>query len=123
MYYVVRGSLSADELIAITAFRDEHAPGSPFLLVLGDLRELGAIPVESRKVAAHRLGQFPYGGIALFGASFQARVLAKLVLGAARLLGRDDRNPVRFFDTEAEARAWLAERARELASASGASRR
>lgn len=114
LYYILRGNLSADELVGFIAVRDEVASGSPFLLALADLRELGTIPVEARKVAAHRLKRSPYRGTAIFGASLQARTLAKLVLGAARLLGREDRNPVRFFDTEAEARAWLAERAREV---------
>lgn len=112
--YVVRGALSADEMLRFAAFVDEHASGCSFVLALADLRELGAVPVETRRTAAYSIPRFPYRGMAFHGGSFQARIITKLVLGAARLLARDDQNPVRFFDTEGEARAWLAERAREL---------
>lgn len=110
----LRGAVSAEDLKGITAARAELLSDAPFVLALVDARELGAIPVETRKLAARTIPLVTYRGIALFGASFQTRILAKLVLGAARLLGREERNPVQFFDTEAEARAWLTERAAEL---------
>jgi hypothetical protein len=56
----------------------------------------------------------PVRANALVGASFQLRVLGTMASRAAALLNPANAIPLRFFDTEAEARAWFAEVRREL---------
>ena len=68
------------------------------------------------RVLAVRTGPVPYRGIAIFGGSFQVRLLSKLLVGAVNLFSRPRRdNPVHFCDTEVEARAWIEQRRRVLA--------
>ncbi|HSN88192.1 MAG TPA: hypothetical protein VL025_15645, partial [Thermoanaerobaculia bacterium] len=78
-----------------------------------DLSELDSIPAAVRKEAAGTLKDLPLYGTAIYGASLAARVVAKLLLTAVNLVRADRKNPVQFFETEADARGWLASR-REL---------
>lgn len=116
--FVIRtqGDLGPEDIVGLAAFIHERAVGRRYLLVLGDARGLGEISAEARKAAVRVSKQLPYRGIALHGASFQARVVTRLLMGAAHLLFGSSDNPTRFFDTEAEARAWLHERTRQLAA-------
>jgi hypothetical protein len=111
--FVLCGDISVQEIVDIAAFVQEKTGHLPFVLGLGDLSELGDIPSEARKMGASLIAQTRYGALAFFGASFKALIVAKLVLGALRLFTRDQ-VPKAFFDTEAQARAWLEERAREI---------
>lgn len=111
--FVLRGDISVQELVSIAAFVKETTAHLPFVLGLGDLRELGDIPSEARNVGARLMSQTRYGALAFFGASFKALIVTRLVLGALRLFRRDQ-VPKAFFDTEAQARAWLEERAQEI---------
>jgi hypothetical protein len=115
-FFRAQGDFSPSEMKGVAAFIHEHAVGLPHLFVLCDARGLGDISAESRKAAISVSKGLPYRGIATFGASFHARMVAKLLVGAAQLLFGSSDNPVRFFDTEAEARAWLRERTRQLAA-------
>ena len=112
--FVLVDDVSAQEAEAMAAFAREHLAGRPFILALLDVGDLGAIPAETRKAAARLSAEFPYRGIAFCHASFRARVVTKLLGGALRLFAPRLDNPLRYFDTEAEARIWLAERVREL---------
>lgn len=113
---VTRGPLSAVEMNLLSDYIIDLAAPMEHLLVLADIRELGEIPPDSRRVLAVRTGPVPYRGIAIFGGSFQVRLLSKLLVGAVNLFSRPRRdNPVHFCDTEAEARAWIEQRRRVLA--------
>ncbi len=109
--YVFRGDLSVQEMVDVDAFVREETGHLPFVLGVGDLRELGDIPSEARKVGARLVAQTRFGALAFFGASFKALIVTKLVLGALRLFTRDH-VPTAFFDTEEQARAWLDGRGR-----------
>jgi hypothetical protein len=82
---------------------------------LNDMSELGHVPSETRKLLT-RSDLLPnLKGVAVIGASLPQRVIARLVLHAARLAYPDQPlPPVRFFASEAEARAWIAEARLEL---------
>ena len=114
LHFVLMGDVSAQDAEAMAVFAREHIGGRPFILAFLDVGDLRAIPAETRKVAARLSAEFPYRGIAFYHASFRARVVTTLLGGALRLFSPHLDNPLRYFDTEAEARLWLAERAREL---------
>lgn len=114
VHFVLMGDVSAQEAELMAAFVQEHSGGLPFILALLDVSDLGGIPAETRKEAARLSAQFPYRGLAFCRASFRARVITTLLGSALRLFARGADNPFRYFETEAEARSWLAKRAREL---------
>jgi hypothetical protein len=84
-----------------------------FLLI--DLAELDRIDPEVRKDATSTLAEIPLRGMVGYGAPIKAKVIAKLIFTALNLFSnKADRIPLHFTDTEAEARAWIEERRREL---------
>lgn len=84
-----------------------------FLLI--DLSELDRIDPEVRKDATSTLAEIPLRGMVGYGAPIKAKVIAKLIFTALNLFSnKADRIPLHFTDTEAEARAWIEERRREL---------
>jgi len=84
-----------------------------FFLV--DLEELDRIDAEVRKDATRTLAEVPLRGMVGFSAPIKARVIAKLIFTALNLFSnKADRIPLHFTDTEAEARAWIDARRREL---------
>jgi len=122
IHFCPRGSILAEDMLAFGAFVEEMGSGQPFVLGLGEIDALEAIPAGARKIAAQVVGRFPWRGMALFGGSFQARIFVKLVLGSLSLLGPQSDNPIRFFEREDKARAWLTQRGHELDAASGGAR-
>jgi hypothetical protein len=75
-------------------------------LVLADLRDLTSITPAARREAVQRSKSAVIRAAAMVGASFHVRVLVTLVRkGAQLVLGRS--YPLRFFNTEIEARQWL----------------
>jgi hypothetical protein len=59
-------------------------------------------------------------GLAVVGASFPIRAILSLVVKAIHILHKVAHNEVRFFETESEARAWLAERRAVVLAEGGA---
>jgi hypothetical protein len=86
---------------------------SPVVFVTVDQRQQGALTAAARQRAAAGAPEFQHitRVVACFGMSPQIRVLINLVMKARSLIKRNEtsREHVRFFDTEAEALAWLAE--------------
>jgi hypothetical protein len=115
-HFIIEGDITADDARAITAFTREHAAGRTYVLLLADLGALGSISHEARRIGVHAEKRVPYRAIAVYRASFEKRILASLILRAMALFKRLEDNPVQFFATEAEARAWIAERFRCLAA-------
>ncbi len=114
IHAVIRGGISPEEMAGFAVFVRSHLADRAAMMVLADMSQLGPVPGETRRIAAERSRGIPYRGMALYGASFQARLIAKLVLGAMRLLLLTADNPIEFFPGQAEARAWLARRMRDL---------
>ncbi len=117
--FIARGEIAPEEMEAFSMFVAENTRGQPFVLTLTDLTELGAISAATRKTVM-RSGKLPYRGMAYYGGNFQAKVLTKLALRALQLVTRGTDNPIRFFDSESEARAWIVERTRTLATGQSA---
>lgn len=81
-------------------FLEQVTAENPWLILWDDTRG-GKASVDVRKVYAQLNSDPRIGKVAVFGAKRYGRVLGEFVL---KLTGRDN---VRFFDNEAEARAWL----------------
>jgi hypothetical protein len=121
LHWIPRGDVSALEIERFAAFVREHTRGLPFVFIMNAVADLGLVPAGTRKIIQREVPRLPIRGLAYYGGGFQKRILLKLILAPLRILSPDTRIPVRFFDTEAEARAWLAERGRELAAERGSS--
>lgn len=104
------GDISEAEMRALTSLETSLIAGRPHLLKLVDLSRIGSVSAGARKAGAEKVHDVPVLGVAIFGAHFAIRVLADLVVRAGSMLRRIDTVPTRHFATEAEARAWLAER-------------
>ena len=91
----------AEKLVADFApFLAQATVDNPLLILWDDTRG-GKAGSDVRKVYADFNRDPRIGKVAIFGALRYGRVLGDFVL---KLTGRDN---VRFFDTEADARAWL----------------
>ena len=110
------GDIDAADLMRIAdeqnrLFEQQLPGGRDYILVLADVSAIGRITADARKTFANLAPSVKVCGTAIIGASFPIRVIATLVNKAANLLAnRAQSNPVCFFGTEAEARAWLAKR-------------
>jgi hypothetical protein len=92
-------------------FEQQLPGGRDYILALADVSAVGRITADARKAFGQMAPSVKVCGTAIIGASFPIRVIATLVNKAGNLLAnRTQMNPVCFFGTEAEARAWLAER-------------
>jgi hypothetical protein len=89
--------------------------GAPIVLQLVDLSRVGAVTADARK-AASAPPDVNVVGTAMFGASFHVRMLSKLATTASAVLlkAKPTDMPVRFFDAEAEAVAWIQARRAEV---------
>ncbi len=91
----------AEKLLAdFMPFLEQTTVDKP-LLILWDDTHGGKASSDARKVYADLNRDPRIGKVAIFGAQRYGRVLGEFVL---KLTGRDN---VRFFNNEAEARAWL----------------
>lgn len=109
---VLRGALFMPQARALRETVERILSESPRCYILADLREMTTMDAESRRY----LGDWGRTAetntvTAIFGMSFAVRVLTMLLLNAIRVMGRSH-NQTRLFDSEGEARAWLAEQRR-----------
>ena len=112
------GPVSAEEGAEINRLHREMGMGRDHVFFLVDLKELDGIHPSVRKESGETLKELPLRGAAIYQASFKARVVAKLIITAMNLFrSDDDKAPIEFFDTEAEARDWIERRRREVGSA------
>ena len=114
LVFVADGDLTADDVLytheVIAAFEQDKK--QIFLLV--DLAQIGSIPADARKAGARPNAAQRLCALAVYGATFTQRVVILLVVTAFRLRKGGDFPQVSAFNTEAEARAWLAERRRAV---------
>lgn len=85
-----------------------------YFFVLFDITRLESATADARRASAENEQGVKLRGMAIVGASFHFRVLGALVARAVGIVQRHFDNPLRFFDTEEEARAWFDERRREI---------
>lgn len=75
---------------------------------IGDYRQAGSIPPETRRQVGDWPGSAKIRAMAVFGASPALRVIMTLIVRAGALL-RNFKSPTLFVATETEARDWMAE--------------
>ncbi|MDI1481033.1 hypothetical protein [Polyangium sp. y55x31] len=111
------GDLAEDDVAAFfdafAALCEESRLSHAFWLI--DIGRLGAVLPGARTRAATTPVRRENKGMVLFNGSFRQRVLVTLVDKATSLL-QPDVPPLVFFSAEAEARAWIDTRRRELAT-------
>ena len=108
------GDLSADDVDGILDAFEALAKGPEPACLLIDVSRAGHITPEARQRAGLRQLPPAYGGLVIFGGTFQQKLVAKLATTAGWLLrGRKLGKPMpAVVKTEAEARAWLEGRRR-----------
>jgi len=115
LYCSTRGDVSeADVRQLLAELLACSAPGEPVLALI-NISEMGELSAAARKAASAPDRQ-PQAFTTLFvGATFTQRVVIKLIDKAYHLLTRSpSAAPTLFFDTEEDARAWIARRWSEL---------
>ncbi|HEX2643350.1 MAG TPA: hypothetical protein VHU81_10180 [Thermoanaerobaculia bacterium] len=117
IYMKLIGEVTAAEGVDLNRLHRDFGRGRSHVFLLFDLSELEKIDAGVRKEAGATLKMIPMRGAAIFGAPMKARVLAKLILTAMNLFkGEDEKAPVQFVDSEADARAFIDKRRREVAA-------
>lgn len=106
--FVVRGDLSGQDIEEMAVFVTEQVAGQPYLVGIVNVSGQRDVSPDARKASARTMAGLPYRALAFVGANFQTRIIARLVLGAIRLFAPGRSFPTAFFDTEEQARAWLA---------------
>lgn len=102
-----RGGLTGDEARVVMAHIEKWLKPAEPLLMLSDSSEATAMSPEARAVFGE-IGQTKRSSfVAIYGSSFQMRVVSNLLLTAMRMLGQNTVG--RFEKDEATARAWLTE--------------
>ena len=105
------GDVSGDEVKAINEAHLGYGQNADQLFYLIDLSELDNLGPQVRKEASEVVKLLPLRGTAIYGAPLKAKVLAKLMLTAASMFrGGKNFNPVEFYDSESDARAWIEKR-------------
>jgi hypothetical protein len=117
------GDVSGADVVRLTEELQRRMAGKPHAFLLSDFHHLGRVSADARSAGVDMLRDLHLRGTAIIGASVHIRVISKLVFKATELLNKSVERPMRFFDTEAEALAWLTERSRELAPPSRLSQR
>jgi hypothetical protein len=121
IFLKLRGACSLEEGTEINRRHREWGKTVDRVFFLIDLSELDRIDAEVRKDATRTLAEVPLRGMVGYSAPIKARVIAKLIFTALNLFSnKADRIPLHFTATEAEARAWIEERRRELDAAAKA---
>jgi hypothetical protein len=107
------GDISLDDVNKVIDEEMRLIAGMRHVFLLIDFTKAGALGPDARRRGVEGGKDIPYSGIALFGASFQTRVVANMMISAAGLFSNRP-IPTTFTKTEAEARAWLEERQRAM---------
>lgn len=115
IFLKLRGAVTTDEGLEINNRHREWGKTVERIFFLIDLEELDRIDPDVRKDATRTLAEVPLRGMVGFAAPLKAKVIAKLIFTALNLFSnKADRVPLQFTPTEAEARAWIEQRRREL---------
>lgn len=90
------------------------AEGRDHIFLLVDQTRAGSVSAEARKLGVEGAKDLNIRDSAVFGASFHVRTVMTLITRVMKLIRGERAELVHFFATEAEARAYLAERRRAL---------
>ena len=101
----LRGEPTPEEIKGLLEQTHPLAEGKDKLYLLADLTDLKNLPPKTREALASG-GPYPtYDKLAVVGANARIRMLSALILKLLPVIKKS-----RFFHTEAQARAWLAEK-------------
>ena len=109
-YITYAGDLDGYTMSRLSEEGRRFTLGHPYVFLLIDMSNIGKISAEARRSSATGSSEINLRGMAIIGASAPLRIIAGLVARAVDLMNRHADNPTRFFETEAEARAWIASR-------------
>lgn len=115
IFLKLRGHCTTEEGNEVNRRHLEWALDLPNVYFLIDLAELQRIDADVRKLATETLARLPMRGMIGFSAPLKAKVIATLIFTAINLFAKKaDKIPLKFVDTEEEARAWIEQRRQEL---------
>jgi len=103
------GDLDADIVARMNAALEETVRRHKPVDLLVDLSRTGQVMELVRRHAVGGMLALNPRATAVFGADFHLRVVVSMITKAIRLLHVDLRGQIKFFECEADARAWLAE--------------
>jgi hypothetical protein len=112
------GDLSGNEMTSMYDAIELLADGKKDILTINDLSRMGEISGGARKMVGNDPRSGLFGAVAVYGASFTARIISNMTIRAARVLGVGIRAPIVFFESEPQARAWIEEIMRERSRSS-----
>jgi hypothetical protein len=108
IYMKFGGTATTDDSLELLRRQIEMSQGRPLVFFLIDAENLDNIAPEGRRAVAETLKEIPLRGMAVVNAPLKAKVVTKLVITAINLFRRDrNLNPVAFFESEEEGRAWI----------------
>ena len=110
------GDISGDAMDRLIADITRLTAEQDRFLVLTDISRIGKISPEARKRASEQVETLRICGGAAFGATFPQRVIVTLLARVLSLFGNHSERPLVIVETEAQARAWIETRRRELAT-------
>jgi len=111
IYMRFGGAATTEDALELLRRQMAMSEGRSILFFLIDAEDLENIAPEGRKAVAETLKEIPLRGMAVIKAPLKAKVVTKLVITAINLFRKDSNlNPIEFFDTEEEGRAWIASR-------------
>jgi hypothetical protein len=111
IYMRFGGAATTEDALELLRRQMAMSEGRSILFFLIDAEDLENIAPEGRKAVAETLKEIPLRGMAVIKAPLKAKVVTKLVITAINLFRKDSNlNPIAFFDTEEEGRAWIASR-------------
>ncbi len=93
---IYHGDLDGPTTADLSEAGRRFTKGRPYVFLLVDVSKLGKVSAEARRGSA------------------TLRVISSLVTRAVDLLNGNTDNPTRFFQTEAEARAWITGRRQQV---------
>ncbi len=116
IYMKLGGAATTEDSLELLRRQMAMSEGKTILFFLIDAEDLDNIAPEGRKAVAETLKEIPLRGMAVIKAPLKAKVVTKLVITAINLFRKDSNlNPISFFDTEEEGRAWIASRRKMFA--------
>jgi hypothetical protein len=110
---IFRGDLGGEEARQIRDMARVIALSVPYVLYLIDMTAMGSFSPEARRqLGGSKVGRPVIRGVAVFGASSLLRTIVTVVARGSALITGEKDSPLCVSATEAEARAFLAERRR-----------
>jgi hypothetical protein len=110
------GEMSMEELRQIIEIYTGFISRVPRCFALYDVTDGVPLGPAQRKLIKEWSQQHPFAGAAFFGASMIVRAITTLVMNATEMFRRGKSQPSLFCKTEQEARQWIDELRRTLAS-------